>query len=160
MISASFPAANKSLQNQVSFGERDVNWDKPQLFDPNSIAEINFAAGRHAAAPTGLVKEDARRRVKLLHYKYMGVDYLSSRSVELEARMKPLDVMNGQGSHYAFMNEAAKAERIIGKAKSNAVPVYSPYPLLIAAPKVVIRQSTGRALRRLRQLIQSVKAKT
>ena len=97
MVSDTFPTPERSLQSQIRIGKRDPFWDKPQLFNPNSIEDINFAASRHTAQPTGAAKKDTSGKIKLLHYKYMGQEYLFNRSLQLGSRMKPIDLMNGWG---------------------------------------------------------------
>jgi hypothetical protein len=124
MIARTFPCSHRSLKSQVRIGQRDSKWDKPQLFDPDSIEHIHFSVGRHSATPSGFVKEDRSGRVKLLHYKYMGEAYLSTRSADLRARMKPVDVINNWGC-YGTVDEIEKARRRIQNATSQAVPIYS-----------------------------------
>ena len=41
--------------------------DKPQIFNPNAIQEINFTPGRHNAYPTGNVVKPQENEVLLLH---------------------------------------------------------------------------------------------
>ena len=81
---------------------RDPIWDKPQVFDPNRIGEINFKEGRHSASPTGEVVFPRTERARLLHYKYLGADYLLRRHAELRARFPAADFERGWGYQYLW----------------------------------------------------------
>jgi hypothetical protein len=126
MISNTFPVHKLSLKSQVRFGIREPTWDKPQLFNPNCIEDINFTLGRHTAYPTGIVNEDKSGKIQLLHYKYMGNEYLFNRYTQLKSRMRTMDVVHGRGSNYFSLKDAAKAELKIKLYWHIAVPVYSP----------------------------------
>lgn len=146
MIANAFPTPHRNLKSQVRIGERTQAWDKPQLFDPGSIEDIHFSVGRHTAQPSGVVKEDMSGRVKLLHYKYMGEIYLSGRSLELSARMKPVDIDKKWGCYHT-VDELEKARRKIQQAKLKAVPVYSAFAPLFILGKIMTTFKT-RVLRR------------
>lgn len=124
MVCDTFPEPNRSLRDQIRLGKRMTFFDKPEIFNPNSIEEINFALGRHAAEPIGVVHEDIRRKVKLLHYKYMGISYLTSRSSELQKGLRAKDIQKQWGRQYLLSKEQhIKTHNAI---KRDAVPVFSP----------------------------------
>ncbi len=107
MISDTFPTGGPPLCEQVRMGARFRRMDKPQLFAPDHIREINFSVGRHKADPKGVVKRPAKPRVKLLHYKYLGLDYMSARLMDLSRGLREKDVERGWGHKYLW-NEREK----------------------------------------------------
>ena len=155
MVGLEFPDPARSLQSQIRMGARDRFMDKPQLFDPAGIEDIQFTIGRHSAEPCGRVKWEARPKVKLLHYKYLGEQYLSERSAQLEARMKPIDLVQAWGG-YAATKQMDTAREKIRSTSRNAVPVYSNLPALVLAPRVVMRLRLEQGLRFLGRMLHPV----
>jgi hypothetical protein len=102
MVADRWPSSRKPLWRTVPYGMRDPIWDKPQIFDPNRIDEINFTEGRHSASPTGEVLFPRTERARMLHYKYLGVDYLVRRHAELRARFPTADFERGWGYQYLW----------------------------------------------------------
>lgn len=147
MISDKFPEPECNLLNQVKLGKRETALDKPELFNPNSITDINFAIGRHTAMPTGDVREESSRRVRLLHYKYMGIEYLVSRSAELQTGLRTKDIQRQWGNQYLFSKE--RHVKQFNAIKRDAIPVFTPL-----APVLEVVTPLVMALRiRLLQLI-------
>ncbi len=105
MISETFPATREPLVRAIRTGVRSTRLDKPQLFRPDHLREINFEAGRHTARPEGLVKHPAKNtagaEVRLLHYKYLGPEYFDRRLTELGGRIPAADV-GGQDHSYEW----------------------------------------------------------
>lgn len=102
MVSETFPTGGQLLCEQVRTGMRSRQMDKPQLFAPDQIDDINFLPGRHRARPVGSVRSPLNRPVKLLHYKYLGVTYMSERSSELRDRLRKDDIRNRWGHKYLW----------------------------------------------------------
>jgi glycosyltransferase involved in cell wall biosynthesis len=100
MVSAHFPTPGAVLTETIRSGVRSFPLDKLAVFDPNAVEEINYRAGRHVASPTGRIVFSPKREVKLLHYKYLGLDYLTSRSEDLRSRKTAFDRERGWGLHY------------------------------------------------------------
>jgi hypothetical protein len=114
MISDSFPVAGEPLSQQIHLGVRSPGMDKPQLFAPDLIDEINFCPGRHTASPAGHVQSPATVEVKLLHFKYLGLDYYSRRLDVLRQGLRKLDLEIGLGVHYSrnHQEKAAHFEKL------------------------------------------------
>jgi hypothetical protein len=122
MVANQPPRSSQPLWRTVPYGVREPAWDKPQIFDPSRIEDINFAPGRHAATPTGtcvLLKTPA---VKLLHFKYLGLDYLLTRYAELRSVFPDADLQRGWGYQYGwtrdqttevYQRHLAQARRVI-----------------------------------------------
>jgi hypothetical protein len=102
MVADRWPSSRKPLWKTVQYGMRDRIWDKPQVFNPNCIEEINFREGRHSASPTGDVRFPETEEARLLHYKYLGAEYLLRRHAELRARMPASDLERGWGRQYLW----------------------------------------------------------
>ena len=100
MVSERFPETSRPLCETIKHGMREPHWDKPEIFDPDKISAIDFAPGRHTAAPNGEVIVPRHTRVRLLHYKYLGLDYLLLRHSELKPRLRSLDIRNEWGYQY------------------------------------------------------------
>ena len=102
MFSEFFPDDDKPLCETVRNGVKSYMMDKPQIFNPNAIQEINFTPGRHNAYPTGNVVKPQENEVLLLHYKALGFDYVNSRHSALSQGLQEVDIANGWGIHYTF----------------------------------------------------------
>lgn len=101
MVSENFPETDTLLCQTLRNGARSFLLDKLAVFNPDAIEEIHYRAGRHAARPEGWVVFPAKREVKLLHYKYLGFDYLKSRTEALQTRQTDFDRARGWGAHDA-----------------------------------------------------------
>jgi hypothetical protein len=99
MVSADFPAADALLCQTTRRSVRSFNLDKLAVFNPDAIEEMNYRAGRHVATPSGRLVFPPHREVKILHYKYLGLDYLMSRSIALSLRKTDFDRERGWGAH-------------------------------------------------------------
>jgi hypothetical protein len=105
MISDTYPHAGTPLYEQVQWGARWTILDKPQMFSPNLLDEINFRPGRHSAEPVGHVKTPLTPEVKLLHFKHLGLDYYTRRLGKLREGLRKVDIERGLGTHYCRTNE-------------------------------------------------------
>jgi len=99
MITATFPVENAPLREQTRRGWRSQFLDKASIFNPNAIREINYGMGRHTCTPQGCVVW-AAKPLRLLHYKYLGIDYLQKRTAELAARRQAGDIRQNFAHHY------------------------------------------------------------
>jgi Glycosyl transferase family 2 len=122
MVSDTFPKTNRNLSEVITYGVRDMLWNKPQLLDPDKIDEINFTHGRHSAEPTGEVTVPEKQEVKLLHFKYLGPEYLVRRHGELRTGLKSRDIAMAWGHHYLrdehqtteeYQRVKSQAERVL-----------------------------------------------
>jgi len=121
MVSEVFPETNKPLCETVTLGMRDNFWDKPEVFNPNKIRKINFAPGRHTAKPKGRIRTPRNVKVKLLHYKYIGINYLLHRHHELRSGLRPLDIKNDYGNQYLWNDEKNIEE--YNRIKANSISI-------------------------------------
>jgi FkbM family methyltransferase len=79
-------------------------YDKCLVFNPNEIEEINYDVGAHKCEPTGNIRID-RRETLLLHYKYIGAEYLIDRYKLIRNRMGDENRRNGFGGQYCKTDE-------------------------------------------------------
>jgi len=65
---------SSDLLSQVTQGIRGASNDKLMAFDPNKVQEINYYIGCHDARPVGNIKLYNSSELKMLHYKYLGLN--------------------------------------------------------------------------------------
>lgn len=75
------------------------------IFNPDAVEVIDFAPGRHQAEARGELRLPERDEVLNLHYKYLGLDYVSSRHRVQSRRLLETDQKNRWGQKY-FWDEA------------------------------------------------------
>lgn len=79
-------------------GFRDTNYDKVQVFQPDSIEETCFSAGAHRWEPIGRVV--AGTAPLLLHYKHTGFEYTLERAVSIGGRLSATNLERQFSFHY------------------------------------------------------------
>jgi hypothetical protein len=100
MVSDRFPEPEENLALTVRNGTRDPAYDKPSFFNPSAITNSGFAMARHTATPEGHIVYPEHNEILLLHYKYLGLDYVTARHAELNARRREMDIQNRLGFQY------------------------------------------------------------
>jgi hypothetical protein len=100
MVSPSFAKPGENLARTYRRGARDADYDKPAFFNPDAITESGFAIARHGSDPQGNVVRPVTNEILLLHYKYLGMDYVTLRHAELNARRRSRDVERAFGWQY------------------------------------------------------------
>nr|WP_315223616.1 glycosyltransferase family 2 protein [uncultured Flavobacterium sp.] len=124
MMSDKFPTNYKKLiTEQVKHGVRSERFDKHIIFDPKKIKEMNYRPGAHLCNPVFYEKRDIDSKIefKLLHYKYLGKDYLYKKHKGYVNRMSEISREKKHGyeylegeDHINNMFESAKSlERIV-----------------------------------------------
>jgi hypothetical protein len=110
MVSDELPHSGELLCATRRFGAPWAEMLKPSIFDPDSIDAINFAGGRHRAAPVGRVRVPQRDEVVLLHYKYLNLARTYARQQELQRGLRPTDLLRGWGHQYSWSREQLEAD--------------------------------------------------
>ena len=118
MVSDRFPGPDEALASTVRRGVPHRMMSKLRLFDPNAVEETNFGPGGHEAAPTGRVVYPKRDRLLLLHYKWLGVDYLSRRNAMMETTRRARDIERNWSHHYRIPVADLTASLEVTLAKS------------------------------------------
>jgi len=123
MSSEVFPTGDIPLWREITSGCRFArDFDKLSIFDPNAVDSINYAVGRHAASPEGRVVYPERPEIKLLHYKKLSLDYLTTRWGELRGKLRAGDIENGWGSHYLAAPAAIQEDFAWNRKMARTVP--------------------------------------
>ncbi len=92
MVSERFPEGHEAILRAVRHGvPDDVDMDgylnaygKRCVFHPS--IDINCDPGCHECSPQGEVRESETAEIKLLHYKYLGLDYTLKRFAVIPAK--------------------------------------------------------------------------
>ncbi len=101
MFSDSFPDDyNQFLVKQVKDGIRSPAFDKQIIFDPKRIREMNYRPGAHSCYPEGNLLSIHAPSLKLLHYKYLGVDYVTERHEMYARRLSNFNKKKRYGFEY------------------------------------------------------------
>lgn len=103
MMSDDFPTNYKRLiTEQVKHGVRSDRFDKHIIFDPKRIKEINYRPGAHLCKPVFYENTiaDSEMEFKLLHYKYLGKDYLYKKHKGYVNRMSEISREKKHGYEY------------------------------------------------------------
>ncbi len=121
MFSAEFPHTEEKLCDVVQQGVPYRMMNKLSLFNPTAIQHTNFAVGRHSAMPEGLIVYPELDELRLLHYKFLGYEYLSGRWNELSTGLRTRDIANHWGYHYLSDKEASLNEYMTLKSSAERV---------------------------------------
>jgi hypothetical protein len=100
MVSYEFPTPDVHLATAIRYGMPSAGYSKLSLFDPNAIEETNFNPGRHKAKPRGCVRYDSRDELLILHFKWLGADYVRRRTQLLKQGLGTVDREHRWGIHY------------------------------------------------------------
>jgi len=104
--------------HELSFGFRDTIYDKTLLFNKSKINDINYQPGCHVCGPSGEVKYSTNI-YKMLHYKYLGVEYTVSRYKMFADRLSDENKRMGWSYHYA--ENEAKLRRYYSEMNSRGL---------------------------------------
>tara|TARA_R110000868_G_scaffold150976_2_gene374534 strand:- start:6875 stop:7603 length:729 start_codon:yes stop_codon:yes gene_type:complete len=116
MFSDTFPESGIDIIDQVKMGIREKSFDKQILFNRRHIKEINYNYGCHVSRPVGKIKTGKYEPFLLLHYKYLGIDYLTKRHEMYAKRMSRFNRMNGFGVEY--LEGGKRIEQIFSESKN------------------------------------------
>ena len=119
MISREFPETYRQIYTVVKTGFPASNYAKPVIVN-SANANFQWAAGKHSVIPSELVHEDSR--LKLLHMRYLGLEYHQNRNrvnwSRLEAMNRALGHAHEQAPEHENSTEAGFNERL-----GRAIPV-------------------------------------
>jgi Glycosyl transferase family 2 len=105
MMSDDFPSNyEKLITEQVKYGVRSTRFDKRIIFDPKKVKEINYRPGAHLCNPEFYESATADTLIdfKLLHYKYLGKDYLYKKHEAYANRMSKISKEKKHGIEYLY----------------------------------------------------------
>lgn len=121
MICDTFPPKDKLLYRSVTHGMPWFMMNKLSLFNPNEIDATNYAVGRHSAKPTGNVVYPRQDELINLHYKYLGLPYLTQRLGELKSGLRSKDIEKRWGYEYFWDKDKISSDFLY--IKKNAINV-------------------------------------
>lgn len=90
MVSEAPPSGAGQIYDEIKDGFQSSEYSKHAIFHPG--LEINFSDGCHVAKPVGNVVETRETDLKLLHYRFLGVEYALEKYMSRISRMTPEDV--------------------------------------------------------------------
>jgi hypothetical protein len=99
MVSESFPTYDKvKLTEKIKVGsERYQPMCKNIIFDPN--LDVNYGIGAHSFSSSNAVFSE-EEELKLLHYKFLGKDYVKELYDYRAKRLSDFNKKNKLGEHY------------------------------------------------------------
>jgi glycosyltransferase involved in cell wall biosynthesis len=103
MMSDVFPSNyEKLITEQVKHGVKSSRFDKKIIFDPKRVKEISYRPGAHLSYPVFFEDNvvDPLLELKLLHYKYLGRDYLYKKHEGYVNRMSEISKEKRHGYEY------------------------------------------------------------
>lgn len=130
MFSETFPEDySRPITDQVKNGVRAYHFDKQIIFDPKRVAAINYGPGAHTFQPEvkpGSRLDAPKSVLLLLHYKYMGEEYLINKHGYYATRISEFNKQHNFGSEYAkgsdHVRECFKLIRNSGKIEQVVKP--------------------------------------
>lgn len=104
MYSENYPKFNENIliTEQIKNGIVNEMFNKPIIFDPHKIVEINYLPGAHQAFPVGIVTKYSSKDLKLLHFKNLGIEHVLSRTHQYRNRLSDVNKEKGYGFEYEF----------------------------------------------------------
>ena len=112
MISEDFPNLDISITDQIKDGVFDHMYNKPVIFNPNIIKDVEYRLGSHKATfydADGIVTP-IQSELKMLHYKNVGFDYRLNRHKLFSKRMSDFNQKTSSGIHYTWDTKTQKDE--------------------------------------------------
>jgi dTDP-4-dehydrorhamnose 3,5-epimerase-like enzyme len=132
MVTDRFPEGDGRLSATIGRGMRNPMLDKLSIFNPNAITETNFLVGRHGHSLEGRVVLADPVELRLLHFKYLGLDYLVRRLAELRTGLRAQDIENKWG--YQYFWDRNEAESKFEQVRARAIEVLaSPIEIRVAS---------------------------
>jgi hypothetical protein len=110
-----YPTTRGQIYDEVKYGVEMRS--KMCIIRPDQIMSMNYEVGCHHAYPEGNFALNVRTEIVNLHFKNMGLDYVTARNAELNARMSELNKEHGWSFHVAIPPEevAKEFENVKGK---------------------------------------------
>ncbi|MCU0890014.1 MAG: glycosyltransferase family 2 protein [Rubritepida sp.] len=124
MVDPEFPPEGAKLCEARTRGAPYWLMSKLSLFKPDALLHTRFGVGRHRARPEGQVIYPDRDELLLLHYKYVGLEYVQRRQASLARGLGTEDFENGWAQRYEVGDAAVEKElrRFLARAVDVADP--------------------------------------
>jgi hypothetical protein len=105
MVSKKFPGSAEALTRTQTRGAPEPMWNKLNVFNPNAVEETNYSLGRHVARPTGKIIYPEIDELLILHYKYIGIDYVRPRHALLATGLGKTDRNNNWAYQFSYSSD-------------------------------------------------------
>jgi glycosyltransferase involved in cell wall biosynthesis len=109
MVTEAFPSAAERLADTQRRGAPSLDMCKLSIFAPDAIAALQQTPGGHRSRPLGAILPP-RDDVRLLHYKYLGLEYVTSRHQTLKDRLCATDRKAGWGHQWTLAPDEQQKE--------------------------------------------------
>ena len=96
--------------------------NKNIIFNPKKIDNINYDFGCHDCNPTGNIKYNDERELFMLHYKWLGYDYLTKRYKFLSDRRSEWNIQHDASKHFVTNSQITLDEYI--KKYNNSTNIF------------------------------------
>jgi glycosyltransferase involved in cell wall biosynthesis len=106
MLAQAPPGGAGQIVDEIRTGAPEPRFAKCCVFDPNRIVEISYGPGCHRANPIGEVRADRSPELKLLHYRFLGRDWVQRRWEARSRRLSPLNRAKRWSVHYEMDQHA------------------------------------------------------
>lgn len=87
MVAKNFVFGSGQIYDEIYYGVYTYLYSKPAILDPNFIAETHYHLGAHFAFPIGKGKTGYYKDLILLHYKFLGLEYIKERYRRVRPRV-------------------------------------------------------------------------
>lgn len=112
MCSEVFPEYQNGaeLTDLVKRGVKKEAYSKCVMFDPYKLVNINYREGAHRCNPSGIVRMYEDPELKMLHYKFLGIDNVIERYAVMNSRLSENNIKKGYASHYSYDSSRIRAD--------------------------------------------------
>lgn len=107
-VSLTFPEYKEGLllHDQIKTCMKPpITWDKPIIFNPNNVNELNSCVGGHYASPVCKGKMNRVNGLFLFHFKYLSLDYLIEKRFATAPCLAEINIRNRWGFEYQYNRE-------------------------------------------------------
>jgi glycosyltransferase involved in cell wall biosynthesis len=119
MYSKKFPTTSRQIYAEVQEGVHSRWYDKMSVFSAEHIKNMKFTMGCHTAHPQGKVKIERFEKLNLLHFRFLGLDYITQRNKMGKSR-RQADQKTGWSRH--FTTDPQKNRRMAKPRQKTCCP--------------------------------------
>jgi glycosyltransferase involved in cell wall biosynthesis len=104
MVSSSLPVdRGQDIYEDIKIGFNNELYNKHAIFNPE--LDICYGIGSHSCKPKGRIVKSPFSDIKLLHYRFLGIDYIKSRWEIRKRRISEENVKNSWGTVPTYFSE-------------------------------------------------------
>ena len=142
MVSLNFPQTDDQIYSVVNTGLYEWEFCKKIIFSPDRVQEISFIPGCHHHKDSAEIskhpiwiynsdnyypsKDPLKSELKLLHFKFIGIDYVNERHKLMAKRLSKFNIeegtrIKGQPYGHHYYNDATE---VIKKFTNNSIKIF------------------------------------